>query len=253
MFLSGYTIGHVHGVPIRLHSSLLLLAVIFALRAGSVLLGLAAVVAIMASVALHELGHTYVALSFGCRVRDITLLILGGRATLLDMPREPWKEFVLAAGGPLVSAVLWLGALQALKFTLLVPALWGFVSYFAAINKMLLLFNLIPAFPMDGGRMLRSLLAQRLGRVRATFVASRIGRAAAVLMAVWGIFGGFNLILILIAWYIFQAAEAEYRMVVAEVGGGGYFGGGGPPDSHVVISPPPYKRGAVVAEIFRDN
>jgi Zn-dependent protease len=256
MFQNGYEIGRVFGVPIRLDSSLFILVILNAIWSRSLLLGLIFAVALMASVALHELGHTYAALKFGCRVRDITLMLIGGRATLLDMPREPWKEFVLAASGPLVSAVLWLGGRQLFLVFGNVPVAGRMLFYLARINMVLFIFNLLPAFPMDGGRMLRAALARRIGRLRATFTASRIGRILAVAMGLWGLFHGFNIFLILIAVYIYQAAGAEYRMVQAETGrGGGSFGGYGapPPDDQVIISPPPYRRDHDVADIFKER
>lgn len=262
MFQRGYEIGRVFDVPIRLDSSLIILALFFAFMSGSLVQGLALATVLMVSVALHELGHTYVALQFGCRVRDITLMLIGGRATLLDMPREPWREFAMAAAGPLVSATLWLAGRKLLH--LFVPQAGsmmggGFVVallyYLTRINLMLCLFNLLPAFPMDGGRMLRALLAQQMGRLRATFIASRIGRVAAILMGFWGIFNGFNFFLILIAVYIYQAAGIEYRMVQMESGMGSDpwgRGGAAPPDNQAVISPPPYRRGRDVADVFKD-
>ncbi len=259
MFQKGYEIGRVFGVPIRLDRSLIILALIFAVMSGSLMGGLALAFVLMLSVALHELGHTYVALKFGCRVRDITLMLIGGRATLLDMPREPWREFVMAAAGPLVSATLWLAGRQLL---LIVPPLMSanlpflvlLLSYLSRINLMLCLFNLLPAFPMDGGRMLRAALSQRMGRLRATYIASRIGRIAAVLMGIWGVSNGFNFFLILIAIYIYQAAGYEYHAVQLEAGMSGRFWNGfqKPPDDQVVISPPPYRRGRDVADVFKD-
>ena len=256
MFQNGYEIGRVFGVPIRLDASLLIVALVYAIRARSLTFGVLFTVVLVTSVALHELGHTYTALKFGCRVRDITLMLIGGRASLLDMPREPWKEFVLAASGPLVSAVLWLGGRQLLPFAAGVPLLGPLLGMLVWINTWLLLFNLLPAFPMDGGRMLRAALVRRMGRLRATFLASRIGRLAAILMALWGLFHGFNLFLVLIAVYIYQAAGAEYRMVQAEagLGVGSIFGGAAPPpDDQVIISPPPYRRGRDVADIFKEH
>ncbi len=255
MFRNGYEIGRVFGVPIRLDASLIILALIYAIQTRSLTIGVIFTAMLMASVALHELGHTYTALKFGCRVRDITLMLIGGRASLLDMPREPWKEFVLAASGPLVSAVLWLGGRQILMATGGRGLVSVMLFYLSMVNMWLLLFNLLPAFPMDGGRMLRALLARRMGRLRATFVASRIGRLAAVLMGLWGLFHHFDIFLILIAVYIYQAAGAEYLMAQSEAGvAGGFFGSAAPPpDDQVIISPPPYRRGRDVADIFKDH
>ena len=254
MFRNGYEIGRVFGVPIRLDWSLIILALYFSFSTGSFIVGITAAALLMLSVALHELGHTYAALKFGCRVKDITLMLIGGRASLYDLPREPWKEFVVAASGPLVSAVLWLGGRQLLLVFGKVPMLGDMIFYLTLINRMLFLFNLIPAFPLDGGRLFRALLAQHLGRLRATFIASRVGRVAAVLFGLWGIFHGPNFFLILIAVYIYQAAGIEYRMVQAEAGmGGGFFGGmQPPPDDQVYISPPPYRKGRDVADVFKD-
>lgn len=254
MFQKGFEIGRVFGVPIRLDWSLIILALYFALFSGSLVIGLVTSFLLMLSVALHELGHTYTALKFDCRVRDITLMLIGGRASLLDMPREPWKEFVLAASGPLVSAVLWLGARQLVPLAGGHPLLVSILLYLTLINKMLLLFNLLPVFPMDGGRMFRALLARRMGRLRATFIASRVGRVAAILFGIVGIFR-LDFFLVLIAVFIYQTAGMEYRMVQADAGmGGGFFGGGRPPpDDQVYISPPPYRQGRDVADVFKDH
>ena len=258
MFRNGFEIGRVFGVPIRLDASLIILPLVYGIAMQSLRVGLVFTVILMGSVALHELGHTYTALKFGCRVRDITLMLLGGRATLLDMPREPWKEFVLAASGPLVSAVLWLGG----RLLILVTGAQGltglFLFYLALVNKCLLFFNLIPAFPMDGGRMLRALLARRVGRLLGTFIASRIGRFVAVMMGIWGIFH-FNFILVLIAIYIYQAAGFEYLMAQAEAARGNdffFFGGPKPPPSphdQVIISPPPYRSDHDVADVYKER
>ncbi len=254
MFQGAYEIGRVFGVPIRLDISLIVLAIFLSFQAGSVVVGLMAGVLLMLSVALHELGHTYAALKFGCRVRDITLLLIGGRATLLDMPREPWKEFVVAISGPLVSGVLWLGGMRLSGLVgAELPLLGVILFWLAIINRMLFLFNLLPAFPMDGGRLLRAALSQRIGRLRATYIASRVGRILAVLIGIWGLFP-FSIFKLLIAIFIYQAAEAEYRMVQMETAGGGPFrGGGAPPDDQAFISPPPYRRGRDVSDIFKER
>ncbi len=249
MFGTSYEIGRVFGVPIKLDISLIVLALWLWVLAGNLIVGLMAGMILMLSVALHELGHTYASLKFGYRVKDITLMLIGGRASLLDMPREPWKEFVVAASGPLISGVLWLGGRQlAQALAPVSPILWAVFYRLATINMVLFLFNLLPAFPMDGGRLLRAGLAQRIGRLRATFIASRIGRVLAVLMGLYGLFNG-RWMLILIALFIYQAAKAEYRYVQMEAA----FGGGEPPDDQVYISPPPYRRGRDVSDVFKER
>ncbi len=252
MFKSSYTIARVFGVPINVDLSLVVLALLLWYQIGNLVLGLVAAVLLMLSVTLHELGHTWVALRFGCRVRDITLMLIGGRATLLDMPRQPWKEFLVAVAGPLVSLGLWLGGSFGGHFFLTSnrESMPGAVLYWLGeINKWLLLFNLLPAFPMDGGRVLRALLAQRLGRLQATFIASRVGRVLAIAMGLYAVYRS-RWVLLLIAIFIYQAAEQEYRMVQREELGGvdpwRIFRGGPPPvpedRDQVVVSPPPYRR-----------
>lgn len=242
----------VWGVPIRLDPSLLIMALLFVFRAHSLAIGLISATILLLSILLHELGHTAVALSYGCRVRDITLLLLGGRATLVDMPRGPWREAWMAAAGPLVSL-----ALGACGFFLASIApersiMMGVCYYLQYVNFSLLIFNLIPAFPMDGGRIFRALLESRLGRRRATFIAFRVAQVLATCMAVWALFDGFDFVLLLIAWFVYSSAKAEYAMVQAERG----FGFGAPPPDDgdsVIISPPPYGRDKEVTDIFRDR
>ena len=253
-----FEIARVWGVPVCLDLSLILMAVIFVYQEGNLLLGLLSAAILLVSILLHELGHTAVALSYGCRVRDITLLLLGGRATLVDMPRGPWREAWMAAAGPLVSLLL---GLCGLFFERIVPAqslLRGICWYLKYVNFALLIFNLIPAFPMDGGRIFRALLESRLGRRRATFIAFRLAQVLAALMAIhvffmWMVGKGFyNINLLLISYFIFVSSRAEYEMVKAEsrYGFGGY---GGPGDESVVISPPPYGTRDEVTDIFKER
>ena len=247
-----FEVARVWGVPICLDLSLILMAVIFVFRAGNVFWGLISAAILLLSVLLHELGHTAVALSYGCRVRDITLLLLGGRATLVDMPRGPWREAWMAAAGPLVSLLL---GLCGFFFARIVPVgslLMFICSYLQYVNFSLLIFNLIPAFPMDGGRIFRALLESRLGRQRATFIAFRVAQVLAVCMAIWAVVDGFDIILLLIAYFVFSSSKAEYEMVKAE-GGYGYGGYGGPGDDSVVISPPPYGTRDEVTDIFKEG
>lgn len=241
-------IARVWGVPIRLDLSLLILAGIYVFRVGDLFLGLAFAAMILLSVLLHELGHTAVALAYGCRVRDITLLILGGRATLLDMPRTPMKEALMAAAGPFVSLLLGVGAhvLAGFAYTHRLVSLFTLSYYVREVNFGLLLFNLVPAFPMDGGRIFRALLSGVLGRRRATFIAYRLAQILAICMAIWALFRGFDFLLLMIAYFIFTSAKYEYALVLAE-GDGGYG------DDTVIISPPPYGRRNDVSDIYKER
>ena len=227
---------------------------------------------LLLSIALHELGHSLVAMAFGCKVRDITLMLIGGRATLLSMPRKAWQEFLVAIAGPAVSLLLALIGLVLIPMLPLLPNVAkASFAIFGYINLVLGLFNLAPAFPMDGGRVLRAFLQQFfMTRLKATWIASRIGRILAIVFALWNIFsylhdpdnfGGYLIIRLLVAWYIYRAAEQEYRTVLmqergttgnpfADIMHNFGFGGAGqstaePPvdDGQVVVSPPPYKRG----------
>jgi len=278
MFKSSYRLCTVFGIPIQLDFSLIILLFLLITNYGDPLYGIAAGVALLFSITLHELGHSLVAMAFGCRVRDITLMMMGGCASLLSMPRKAWQEFLMAAAGPAVSLVL---ALIGLLLPSFVPGLHGklgsFIFYqIGWLNALLFTFNLLPAFPMDGGRILRAFLQQFfMTRVRATWVASRIGRFVAILMAVsvffsWWTnrFEGFMMIRLLIAFYIYQSAEREYRMVLMEEGaarnnpfaGFPFFGASTrntppPDDGQAVVSPPPYARrgGATRVDVRKED
>lgn len=265
MFKSSYQLCRLFGIPIYLDLSLIVLMFLLISNYGDPLYGIAAGVALLISITLHELGHSLVAMAFGCRVRDITLMMLGGCATLLNMPRKAWQEFLVAAAGPLVSLLLGLGGIWVAHH---VPELGRTARSFfyyqtGYLNLFLCLFNLIPAFPMDGGRILRAFLQQFfMTRVRATWIASRIGRLVAILMGLSVLystlahrFEGFMLIRLLIAYSIYRAAEREYRMVQMEegsarhnpFGGFPFFGSSTkappPDDGKAIVSPPPYERG----------
>lgn len=233
------------GVPLRLDLSLLILVLLFAFRIGF-LPGLVFAALLMASVLLHELGHVAVALSFKCRVRDITLSFVGGCAAISDIPRTPWKEALMALAGPLVSLALsglaWLAIPHSPSPLVYVVSLYVFRA-----NLMLCLFNLIPAFPMDGGRIFRALLSGTIGRRKATFVAYRVAQATAVLMAIYAITHGVDFLLLFIAYMIYVAAREEYNAVLME----GFYGDGMSDDT-VVISPPPYRSGSDRANLKRN-
>lgn len=218
---------------------------------------------VFVSVGLHELGHSFVAIRKGCRVRQITLMFIGGAAQMERLPSRPRDEILMAAAGPMVSL--------AIGFTMLPFSSWvyrgGFevmgnlLFYLGALNLVLAGFNLAPAFPMDGGRILRAALTGRMGRLRATRIASQIGRLLAVFMGLFGLMNG-QWFLVAIAFFIYVSAGAEYRMMQTQeayrsrYGPGDAFDGrfatetdflsndeGDDAEDAVIVSPPPYRKG----------
>src|SRR5258708_24771390 len=172
-------------------------------------------------VLLHELGHAFAAKAYGIAPVDITLHPLGGLARLERMPDKPWQELVVALAGPLVNVIIAIALVLALAVTgnlnleslsegksmdLLWVLLW--------INSLMFFFNLIPAFPLDGGRVLRALLATRMEYIRATQIAATIGQGLALAMGVsaFAIFKG-NIPLILTAIFIYIATANESALV----------------------------------------
>ena len=168
-----------------------------------------------ACVLAHEYGHVLTARYFGINTRDITLLPIGGVASIERMPEKPGEELLIALAGPAVNVVIavllfaFFGAsVDAQRMAAAVEdQKIDFVTRLALINVMLVLFNLIPAFPMDGGRVLRALLSFRLDRARATAIAARIGQMVAFGLGFLGLFG--NPILLFIALFVFLAASHE--------------------------------------------
>ncbi len=228
----GIPLFKIRGIQIRMHYTFPLILVFaafqFALITGQgltgALFGVIVTSILFAIVVLHELGHSFAAQHYGIQVKQIVLLPIGGVAQLARMPEKPSQELVISAAGPLVNfalaAVLAVFGLAygqefGLQFAFRLPAgiTFGAVfSYIFAANLFLGLFNLLPAFPMDGGRILRSLLAMRIDHSRATTLAVTIGQGIAVLMGLWGILGGGGFFLIFIAIFIFGAAGQEGRM-----------------------------------------
>lgn len=258
MLNSSYRLGRVLGIPIRVHVTLILLLPLLALmvQRGSgfmaLLAGLVLIAAFFASIALHELGHSVVALRFGCRVRQILLLPIGGVAQLSHLPARPREELWIALAGPAVSLLLWflLGAASSLLASAHASLSAGLLSDASRLNLALALFNLLPSFPMDGGRVFRAFLTPRLGRLAATYAACKIGRIMAWVFGIYGLFSG-NFFLLFIAFFIHQAAGAEYRQVAMEEArrepGAAWFGEDLPTvddSDEVLIGPPPYARGS---------
>ncbi len=215
------TIARVAGSEIRIHLTFLLLLAWIGIGeylqggATAAVDGIVFILAVFACVVLHELGHAIAARRYGIKTPDITLLPIGGLARLSRIPDKPSEEIVIAIAGPLVNVVialvlfLVLGArFDARAVAHVDDPTYGLLARLAGINVFLVLFNLIPAFPMDGGRVLRALLAFRLGRRRATEIAARIGQGLAFLFGFLGLFYG-NPILVFIAIFVFLAAQGE--------------------------------------------
>lgn len=165
-------------------------------------------------VLLHEYGHALAARKYGIATRDITLLPIGGLARLERMPEKPLQELVVALAGPLVNVIVAAGLFLGLVLTgswqplsSLTTTSGNMAERLLFVNVFLVLFNLLPAFPMDGGRVLRSWLAMRLDYARATGIAAAIGKGMAVLFGMIGLFS--NPILLLIAVFVWMGATQE--------------------------------------------
>ncbi len=220
-----FPIGRLAGSEIRIHLTFFLLLLWIGIAhfqhggSAAALEGITFVVAIFACVVLHELGHAVAARRYGIATPRITLLPIGGVAELERMPEKPSEEIVVALAGPMVNVViaavlfLILGArVDTGTLTAMEDPAGGFVARLAAVNVVLVLFNLIPAFPMDGGRVLRALLATRYPRVRATQIAGTVGQFAAFAFGFLGLVGG-NPLLIFVAIFVYLAATAETQVV----------------------------------------
>ena len=217
-------IGSVAGTAVRIHVTFLLfLAWIFGVNyfasgQQAAWTGLLFMVLLFLCVLLHEFGHIFTARAFGVNTPDVILLPIGGVARLERIPEKPSEEFLIAIAGPLVNVVIAAllvvaggASLQLDKLASLDISGGGLIDQLAAVNLFLAVFNLIPAFPMDGGRVLRALLASRMGYVHATEVAAMIGQWVAFALGFLGLFG--NPLLIFIAIFVYLAASAEAHVV----------------------------------------
>ena len=225
------SLGHVSGIKIIVHWTFFFLiawVIIDDLKRGgnaeSALYNVGFILAVFACVVLHELGHALMARRFNIKTEKITLLPIGGMASLERIPESPKQELLVVIAGPLVNVVI------AVLLYFIVPvkelfnqsftdayqiftsfSIQNFLFYLFIVNIALVLFNIIPAFPMDGGRILRALLAMKMGRVKATDIATRIGLMFAVVFLLVGLL--YNPFLIFIALFIFLAAFGENRFV----------------------------------------
>ncbi|MFO0945054.1 MAG: site-2 protease family protein [Planctomycetota bacterium] len=181
-------------------------------------------VAVFACIVCHELGHALMAREFGIRTYDIHLYPIGGVARLERIPEQPLQEFLIAIAGPMVNVVIAFVLFGALGFndhwfpnaevlSGAAKGILGIVHALAAINVALALFNLLPAFPMDGGRVFRALLATKFGHLRATEIAAEVGKYMAVLMAIYGFANG-QFSLMLLALFVYLSGKQEHFMVL---------------------------------------
>ncbi len=234
---TSFQIGKILGIPIKLHITFLLILPVFSLVFATnpapfgfqdlttplmnYLLSLITTILLFLCVLLHELGHSYVAQRYGVEIKDITLMLIGGVSSMEEIPRNPSQELKMAFAGPLVSLVI--------GFTIFVSnflvasminsyaatPIYMMFNILSSINIVLGLFNLLPAFPMDGGRVLRAWYAKRMNYVQATHYAASIGKIFAILMGIIGLFS--NAWLILIAFFVYIGASEEDRSTTVTV------------------------------------
>jgi Zn-dependent protease len=219
-----FRIGTIAGVSLRVHLTFPLflawMAISQGLLTGQVARALATVallLSVFGCVVLHELGHAMAARRYGIRTRDIVLLPIGGVARLERMPERPLQEIVVAVAGPAVNvaivSLLWL-LRRGAPLSLDPGNLGGPLETLMWINVGMIVFNLIPAFPMDGGRVLRALLALRMPYARATRTAATIGQGIALLFGLAGLYTNYHM-LMFVALFVFLAAGEEAAMVAA--------------------------------------
>lgn len=216
-------IAKIAGIEVRIHLTFLILLAWIGIgyyQTGgkeAAIEGVGFILIIFGCVLLHEFGHALAARAFGILTPDITLLPIGGVARIQHMPAKPWQELIVAVAGPLVNVIIVLVIFIILGFRID----WDFASNLsdpegsmlvkvASVNVILVVFNMIPAFPMDGGRVLRSLLAMRMGNARATRIAANTGQALAFVLGFIGLFA--NPFLVFIALFVYLGAASENAM-----------------------------------------
>ncbi|QKY16740.1 M50 family metallopeptidase [Halorubrum sp. CBA1229] len=235
--MRGLKIGTALGIPVRLNWTFLIVLPLFAYLIGSQVemiaevmnetlgagidpaalaggltpwgLGLAAALGLFGGVLLHEFGHSVVAMRYGYEIESITLWLLGGLASFTEFP-EDWKhEFWIAIAGPVVSVAVGIGCYAVYSLAPVGSDAVLFVfGYLALLNVVLAVFNMLPAFPMDGGRVLRALLARNQPHAQATQRAAAVGKAFAFIMGIIGLLN-LQLLLIVLAFFIYIAASGE--------------------------------------------
>lgn len=215
-----FPIARIFGTELRVHVTFFLLlawiGIVYYQQGGmdAAISGILFILALFVCVIAHEFGHAFAARRYGIQTPDVTLLPIGGMARLERMPEKPSEEIVVALAGPAVNIVIAVVLYMILdaRFDMssletLSDSRGDFLARLAAVNIFLVVFNLIPAFPMDGGRVLRALLAMSYPRSRATRIAARIGQGFAFLLGFLGLLG--NPLLIFIAIFVYIAASTE--------------------------------------------
>ena len=228
-------------IPVYVDLTFLILMFLFLNDGGSFSYGIMQAMVLGLSIIAHEFGHSLTGRAFGCETHDITLSFIGGCASMTSMPRRGWQEFLVALAGPLVSfALCGLGFLALNTLPIENHFLAYTLVYLYYLNLVLGCFNLLPGFPMDGGRIFRSTMMLFLSRPKATLVAMWIGRVFAVLLGLSGAYallngGSWAFIRIFIAWMIWKEGYREYQLALME-SSWRY------EDFRAKVSPPPYER-----------
>jgi len=221
-----FHLARIAGIDVRIHATFLLLLAWFGFvyyaegGQAAMFAGLSFIILLFVCVVLHEFGHALAARAYGINTPDITLLPIGGVARLERMPDKPWQELVVALAGPAVNVVIAFALyivigrfFHAAELGQIAEGGGDLLTRLLAINVILVVFNLLPAFPMDGGRVLRALLAMRMKHARATQIAATVGQIVAVIFGLVGLFGG-NPFLLFIAVFVFFGARGEASYAV---------------------------------------
>ena len=271
MTKSRFHIFDLFGIPIYVDVSLIILLLFFVGGGAGIYIGLLCAMMLLVSITAHELGHALTARAFGYQTHDITLSLLGGCASIIALPRKAYQEFLTAIAGPAVSFLLSLAGAAVIaavsdnsfgniSLHVLVDTLssfglpveltdpifadseWHFfirmMGYLAVMNLMLGVFNLLPGFPLDGGRVFRSFMRAFMPRAKATYIAMVVGRVVAVLIAIrgaWNVINGgaWGFVTLLIAWMIWKEGCREYLLAQMESDWEYQ-------DFRARVSPPPY-------------
>ena len=229
---SSFTIGHLFGIPVKIHASLLIILPFFVWIFGSniiyltentdiarrqlllnpYLLGFIMAVMLFISILIHELAHSLVARTKDVETTDITLMLFGGLANIEDISEDPKDEVKIAASGPLTSLAIGVIFFFVGSFApnFVLEDLRLVILYTGQLNIFLAVFNLLPAFPSDGGRILRAMIAQHTSFRRATEIASKVGKVFAFVFGILGFMSG-NFLLIFIAFFIYIGASQEHQ------------------------------------------